>query len=321
MAWENVTTEPILESRCLDVTAAGTQVTAPFHLVKASPLWTAYEAAAGVGPVWPGPVVYGQTPYAVYGGFSAVSQDVIRVVAAHGMDFACRAGACAVAFPGLRAGQARGWQAAAGGRVVRMLDGHQVPVRGSLEAFQAAISLRHRRKEFGREWRRGTDSGLRLRVLHGTGMREMLGPFTKLAAAAAAKHDVPAMYGEDLFRAAMTVPGAVMFAAEHDGRLAGGILGFLHERILYLWTSGLDYSSLRSAHTYGWLVAESVRFAAAEGAVKLDLGRGNYDYKRRIGCEPVPLYALVCLTRPDDCLDAALEELSRRLTVMSELPR
>jgi hypothetical protein len=319
-AWERVRTEPVWTARHLEVATAEVRQVASFYLISASPAWRAYEMAAGVGPVWPGPVVYGPSPYAVYGGFGLDGGAAAGAVVDRGLAFARRSGACAVVFPGLRAEQVRGWLGVRGGGVAcRTIDGHAGPVCGSWEGFLQGMTSHRERNEFGRQWRRGRDAGLRRRVLHGEEAVQELPRFAALAAAAAAKHDVPGMYGEDILRAALLVPGSVLLTAEHDGGLAGGFLCFLHEGTFYLWTAGLDYAALPALHTYGWVMAESVRYAAEAGAVTLDAGRGNHRYKRRMGLHPVPLYALAYLTRPDAALEARLVRLGRRLADLNDL--
>jgi Acetyltransferase (GNAT) domain len=319
-AWELVSTESVLTASHLEVAAGDACRVASFYLTIGSPAWRAYEMAAGVAPVWGDPVVYGPSPYALYGGFGLDGGAAIGAVVDHGLALARRAGACAVVFPGLRAEQARAWLGVRGGGVAcRTLDAHRAPVRGSVEAFQQAIAARRARKEFGRQWRRGDDCGLRLRVLPGEQATPELPAFATLASAAAAKHDVPGMYGVDILRAGLLVPGSVLLAAEHDGRLVGGFLCFRHDRTFYLWSAGLDYAALPALHTYGWLLAEAVRYAAETGAVTLDAGRGNHHYKQRIGLSPVPLYALAYLTRPNAALKTRLAQFDRRMTVLNDL--
>jgi hypothetical protein len=310
LAWRDVSTEPVHEARFLRVGP----LVAPLYLVSDSPAWGAFEAEAGVGRVWPGRVVFCPSPYATYG-LPVTSPEQIRAVVAHGLDWARQAGAVAAVFPGLR--DPGRWLAAAGGIAVRTTGSHEAPVRGSVAAFQRAIHSKRGRKEFGRQWRRGTEAGLRLAVLHGAEMMPVLPAFTRLARAAAERHGV-ALYGLDVFRAVARVPGAVLLAAKHGRNLAGAFLAVRHGDGLYLWAAGLDYGSLHDLHTYSWLFAESVKFAAANDLVMIDAGRGNYLVKRRLGFTQVPLHALCYLAGPSPALAAALTEMSRRITAASE---
>jgi predicted N-acyltransferase len=309
LAWRHVRTEPVREARFLH---AG-PVIAPFYLVSESPAWSAFEAEAGIDRVWPGPVIFCPSPYATYG-LHVTSPEQIRAIVAHGLAWAREVGAVAAVFPGLR--EPGAWMDAAGGIAVRTTGSHEAPVRGSLDAFQGAIHSSRGRREFGRQWRRANDAGLRLAVRHGPEMLPVLPVFTRLARAAAERHGV-ALYDLDMFRAVAQVPGAVLLAAEHGRDLAGAFLALRHDHALYLWAAGLDYGSLRDLHTYSWLFAESVRYAAANGLAMIDAGRGNYLVKRRIGFTQVPLHALCYLASPDPALAAALTGMSHRIAIGS----
>jgi hypothetical protein len=307
LAWRQVRTEPVHEARFL---RAGSAI-APFYLVSDSPAWGAFEAEAGTDGVWPGRVVFCPSPYATYG-LHVTSPGQIKAIVNHGLAWAREAGAVAAVFPGLRDPDA--WIDAAGGIAVRTTGSHEAPVRGSMDAFQGAIHSKRGRREFGRQWRRGTEAGLRLAVLPGAEMTPVLPAFTTLARAAAERHGV-ALYEEDVFRAVAQVPGAVLLAAEHGRDLAGAFLALRHGHALYLWAAGLDYGSLHDLHTYTWLFAESVRYAAAHGLAMIDAGRGNYLVKRRLGFTQVPLHALCYLTGPDPALATALTEMSHRMAI------
>jgi Acetyltransferase (GNAT) domain len=309
LAWRQVRTEPVHETRFLPTEP----VIAPFYLVSDSPAWGAFEAEAGVDRVWPGRVIFCPSPYATYG-LHLTSPEQIRAIVARGLAWARETGAVAAVFPGLR--DPGVWTDAAGGIAVRTTGSHEAPVRGSVEAFQGAIHSKRGRKEFGRQWRRGADAGLRLAVRHGTEMAPLLPRFTTLASAAADRHGV-ALYDLDMFRAVAQVPGAVLLAAEHGRDLAGAFLALRHRHTLYLWAAGLDYGSLHDLHTYSWLFAESVKYAAANGLVMIDAGRGNYLVKRRMGFTQVPLHALCYLSSPDPAVAAALTEMSCRIAAAS----
>jgi CelD/BcsL family acetyltransferase involved in cellulose biosynthesis len=306
LAWRNVQTDPVRAARVLH---AG-RLVAPFYLIDGSPAWAAFEAEAGVGDIWAGrPVVYGPSPYATYG-LNLARPWEIRTVVEHGLAWAREAGAVAAVFPGLR--HPRPWTAVESGIAVRTTGSHEAPVRGSMAAFKASIGSSRARREFGRQWRRANGAGLRLDALRGAEMTPILPAFTRLASAAAARHGV-ALYGLDLFHAVAQVPGAVLLAAKHGRKLAGGFLCLRHGSTLYLWAAGLDYATLPELHTYAWLLAESVSYAAATGAAVVDAGRGNYLVKRRLGFSQIPLYSVCYLASPDPGLAASLAEMGGRI--------
>jgi hypothetical protein len=309
LAWRHVRTEPVHETRFL---RAG-PVVASFYLVSDSPAWSAFEAEAGMDRIWPGRVIFCPSPYATYG-LDLTSPKQVRAIVAHGLAWARETGAVAAVFPGLR--DPGTWMDAADGIAVRTTGSHEAPVRGSLDAFQGAIHSRRARREFGRQWRRGTDAGLRLAVRHGDEMTPVLPVFTTLARAAAERHGV-ALYDVDVFRAVAQVPGAVLLAAERGRDLAGAFLALRSDHALYLWAAGLDYDSLHDLHTYSWLFAESVKYAAANGLAMIDAGRGNYLVKHRMGFTQVPLHALCYLPDPDPALAADLTEMGRRIALAS----
>lgn len=313
LAWRHVRTDPV---RATQVLRAG-RIAAPFYLIDGSPAWAAFEAEAGVGDIWAGrPVVYGPSPYATYG-LEVTSPADIRTLVAHGLAWARETGAVAAVFPGLR--HPRSWTEVKGGIAVRTTGSHVAPVRGSKAAFQASIGSGRARREFGRQWRRANEAGLRLAALRGSEMTPILPAFTRLAGAAAARHGV-ALYGLDVFRAVAQVPGAVLLAARHGRELAGGFFCLRHGCTLYLWAAGLDYATLPDLHTYGWLLAESIAHAAATGAAVVDAGRGNYLVKRRLGFTQIPLYSVCYLTSPDPGRAEALANMGRLIEAGSAAP-
>jgi Acetyltransferase (GNAT) domain len=315
-AWQHVYTEPVLEARCARITTGNQTCVATYYLITHSPAWAAFEAEAGVRDAWRGqPVVYGPSPYATYGGVGVTRPAMMQAVTAAGLAFARDTGACAFVAPGLREDQAHRWAAATPDAIlVRTTGAHQAAVGGSLEAFQKAITHSPKaRQEFGRQLRRGEDAGLRLEILPGTQITPDLPAFTALASAAASRHGT-SLYGPDILSAVASAPGSVFLAARHGSHLAGALLCLRHASTLHLWAAGLDYDVLPQLHTYGWLMASAVRYAAQTGATAIDFGRGNYGYKRRLGCRMVRLFSLCWLTRDDPHLAAALTEMGRRIT-------
>lgn len=308
-AWRRVKTERVLAYR--GQIAGGLHV--PLYLIADSPAWAAFEAEAGVADAWGGrKVVYGPSPYATYGLEAAGLASVSAAVAA-GLDWAEDTGAAAAVFPGLRD---PGPWAQLGGIAVRTTGSHVAPVHGSAEGFQAAITEAHTRREFGREHRRGVDAGLWLDVLPGWSMRSQLAEFTRLAAAASARHDT-ALYGKDIFRAVAKVPGSVLLCAmcpgERHAELAGGMLCLAHDRTLYLWAAGIDYTRRSELHTYRWLVWEAIAFAARLGWEFIDAGRGNYAFKARLGFSQIPLYAAVFPVRQEPALERHLIRMGEKI--------
>jgi len=316
LGWQDVRSEPVKEARFLHVTEGDENCVASLYLISGSQEWALIESDAGMDSVWSGPVVYGPSPYAMYGGFGIASPGMIQKVVEEGLAYTRDTGACALVFPGLREYQASRWlNAVPSGIAVRTPGSHQAPVHGSLEAFQEAIPTTHARREFRRQWRRGDEAGLRLDILPGHEMENMLGQFSQLVESVCIKNGTPGMLGEDVFRIAMGVPGAVMLAARHERqRLAGACLCFARGDTFYGWVVAIDYDTLPELHTYGWLMSEVVRHAATLGIGTVDFGRGNYRYKRRLGFTTIPLSAAVYLTHPDKDLANALTDIGSRIS-------
>jgi hypothetical protein len=312
-AWEKVRTEKVRAFRHLHLSSPDRAELVSFYLVDHSPFWTENEQVVGVDPVWPGPVVYAPSPYAEYGGAGAGSPEFIGHAVDGGLRLAREWGAVALVFANLTPAVLTRWQAARPPTATVLFDvAYSAPVGGSLDAFLAAMPSRHVRKEFRRQWRRGRDAGLKVRVLPGTEMVPVLADFTALTVETSASHGYN-MYGQDLFHAVAEIPGAVMLAAEHDDTLVGGFLCFRFRNRMYTWTAGLDYQRLRELNTYGSLLYEAVSYAAETGARVIDIGRSNHGYKRRMGFTGEDLYVCAYLTRPDPELELALADLHERL--------
>lgn len=299
-AWESVRTERVLASRHLALEGAGAAELVPYYLVGHSPLWRSYENDAGLPPVWTRPVVYSGTLYGARGGAGGGSRAHLARAVDLGLEQAARWDAEALVFANLTGDEVGAWSAVRPDGVPVLLDrAYAARVGGSEAAFLAALPGKARR-EFVRQWRRASDAGVRLRVLSGEEMLPRLEEFTALAIEAAEKHGLN-LYGADMFRNLVQVPGAVLLVAEHEGTMAGAFYCFLYRGRFSMVTGGIDYARLRELNTYAFLVYESLRHAVAHDAGIIDPGRGNFAYKRRHGFRGTDLWALVYPvgSRPD----------------------
>ncbi|MEV6595624.1 GNAT family N-acetyltransferase [Actinoplanes sp. NPDC051346] len=306
--WEGVRTEHVADHRHLLLEGGPVAELVPYYLVSHSPLWEAYEADAGVGPIWSGPVVYSSSLYGEYGGAGGSTPDYIGTCVDLGLEQAARWEAEALIFGNLTPTEVDAWSAVRPGGTAVLVDrAYAAPIDGAGSPLPA---MRRRvRQELLRQWRRAKDAGLRLRVLAGAEMLSVLDEFTDLAMAAAEKHGIN-IYGKDIFENLVSAPGAVLLVAEHDGRMAAAFLCFLHRRRFSMWTGGIDYSNLRELKSYAFLVYESMTYAAAHGAEIIDPGRGNFVYKQRHGFQGTDLWALVYPTAPRPALREALLRMS-----------
>jgi len=326
-AWSILTTERILAHRHLHLTDpdSAEAETVSFFLVDAtgSPYWTSQETDAGIPPVWPGPVLYaGNSPHAEYGGAGTATTALAAATVRAGLNLAAELGARAVVHPGLNEAQADRLTVAArdtsAGSVLDLAtDVAWTRTLGpTQEQWWQGMPSRQRR-DIRRRWRRGTEAGLVLDPL--TSTAEILGAvpdFAPLAAGTADRHGT-ALYGTDMFEQLVTVPGTVLLAARHEGRLVGGIYGWLYDGCLYLWASGLDYEQPLAPLVYTWLMCESARWAIDQGAVLIDAGRANHRAKSRLGYRPRILRTVVHLTGHQPGTEHALRRLSKRLGVQA----
>ncbi|MGV9266591.1 GNAT family N-acetyltransferase [Kitasatospora sp. NPDC003701] len=321
-AWSALTTERILDHRHLHLTdpATGDAESVSFFLTAAdgSPYWTSQETDADVPPVWPGRVLYAGSPHAEYGGAGTATAAMAAATTRAGLDLAARLGASALVHPGLDQHQADRLTAA-----VRDADAGQVldlatdvawtrTLGPTIDQWWQGMPSRQRR-DIRRRWRRGTEAGLVLDPV--TGTRDILDAvpaFAPLAAGTADRHGT-SLYGHDMFEQLAAVPGTVLLAARHDGRLVGGIYGWLYDGCLYLWASGLDYEQPLAPLVYTWLMCESARWAIDQGAILIDAGRANHLAKLRLGYRPRILRTVVHLTGHQPATERSLRRLSQRL--------
>ncbi|MCX4681341.1 GNAT family N-acetyltransferase [Streptomyces sp. NBC_01433] len=309
-AWQSISSEPVLASRHLALYDGSRRYRLSYQLIESSPMWTAVEGDAGLPePVWQEPVLYAPSIYGEYGGLPGASPLVLAEAVDRGMELAREWGAPALVVPNLPPADLEQWTA------IRPPDAqvclywaHRAPVASSLEKFVANFSSSKCRSDFRRQHRRGTEAGLRLRIAPGTAMRDALPDFVAQACATSQQHG-PALYGLDMLTPLMHAPGAVALLAEHDDGLAGGLLCFRHNGVLYLWAAAIDQDRKAVLHTYGWLMAESIAYAVATGTQVLDAGRGNYEYKSRLGFGTIPLTSAIYLTQPDPAAAGRLQAM------------
>jgi hypothetical protein len=308
-AWEEVRTERVLDHRHLALEGGPIAELVPYFLIDHSPQWLSFEDDSGVHGVWTGPVAYSSTLYGEYGGAGGSCPEYIARAVDLGLEQAGRWGAEALVFANLTPAEVPSWSAVRPAGFPVLLDrAYAAPLGGSEDAFLSAMRGKVRR-ELVRQWRRAGDAGVRLRVLPGREMLPRLDEFTELAGAASSKHGVN-IYGVEMFRNLVSVPGAVLLVAEYRGRMAGAFYCFLHRGRFSMSSGGLDYGVLRELNTYGFLMYESLRYAASHGADVVDPGRGNFAYKERHGFRGTDLWSLVFLTEPRPGLVAKLARMS-----------
>ncbi|WP_370967174.1 GNAT family N-acetyltransferase [Amycolatopsis sp. cg9] len=307
-AWEKVRTEQVRAFRHLTLEGGPAAELVPYYLVDHSPTWRGYEDEAEIPPVWTGPVVYSSTLYGEHGGAGGSSPEYIARAIDLGLEQTRAWGAEALVFGNLTPDAVDAWGAVRPFDAAVLLDKkYESPLGDEGAGFLGGMRGKVRR-ELLRQWRRGVESGLRLRALTGDEMLPHLEDFTELAVDTSVAHG-DELYGPDIFHSLTSVPGAVLLVAEHEGRMAGAFYCFLYRGRLALTMAGLDYDKLGELNTYAFLMYESVRYALANGAAVLDPGRCNFEYKQRHGFRGTELRAVVYLPEPRPDLVAALERM------------
>jgi len=301
-AWARVRTEEISAHRLLQWPLSDRTHHLPLYLVDSSPLWHALEGDAGLaaaGKVFRGPVTFARTLYGEYGGLPGAPRVVKAEAVDRGLQVAAEWDSTALVVTNLCADDVAQWSAArAPQAAVTLYWAHRVHLPRSADAFVdgAATTRSHKaRREIRRQWKRGSEAGLTLTVLHGGGILPLV-PILASQAAATSRQHGPALYGPDMLSAAATVPGALALVARRGDQVEGAFVCFQADGVLYLWTAALNLAHRAELHTYAWLMWESLTYAIANGAHTLDAGRGNYPYKHTLGFTTVPLTALFYLT-------------------------
>ncbi|MFJ6437838.1 GNAT family N-acetyltransferase [Streptomyces sp. NPDC091416] len=316
-AWQSVRTEHVRGHHHLFIQdGPHRQHRLSFYQVNNSPLWRAMEGDAGVTqPTFEADVLYGPSVYGEYGGLPGAVRPVLAEAVDRGRALAGELGTEALVIANLPPSERNMWrEARLPDAEVVLYWAHRADVGDTVDEFIENFPSRKAGREFRRQHRRGTDSGLTLKVARGADLLPYLGEFTAQARATSERHGPP-LYGTDMLVPLTRVPGAVGLLAVHrDGTLVGGFFCFRYGKTLYLWTAAVDQSRKRDLHTYGWLMHESIRFAVETGASVLDAGRCNYAYKARLGMRPVALTSAVYLSRPNPHLISRLGALHTGLT-------
>ncbi|TYB60269.1 GNAT family N-acetyltransferase [Nonomuraea sp. PA05] len=295
--------------------AGGLPVT--LQLVAHSPLWRGYEGDAGLPPVWDGPVAYLSTVYAVSSPLNQVpAPEAARVAAetvAEALETAQGWGAEALVVTNLEPGPALG-ELPPPDALVRLDATCRLRLTDGMDAYLERLATAHRGR-LRRYHRRGAQAGLTYHDRDVTEAGQVLPAFARLTRQPAERHGTPPLYSEPALRALLEVPGTRLLSADLDGRPAAGLLSFEHDGCLILWAAGIDYTLLKTHFPYYFLIYEAIGAAAARGCRWVDFGRGNLEFKQRLGFHPVDLWSPVYALAPGRRAHYAdrLAEMHRRI--------
>ncbi|MEE1736440.1 GNAT family N-acetyltransferase [Streptomyces sp. BE147] len=314
-AWQGPHIESALSQRHLLLNDGQYSHRLSYQLSDTNALWKTLESVTRRRhSVFSGPVVYAPSLYSQYGGLPGASTLVLAEAVDRGRQMARETDAQALVIPNLAPVEAAQWtRIRPPDAQVRLFHAHRTLLGAGLQEFAARIPTSKARTQFQRQHSRGTAAGLRLRVVSGAALQPVLPAVHALLEDEARSQTTPRLYSLPLLNALTGIPGALaLLAEESDGTLAGAFIGFRHGTTLYLWAETVAHERVGS-YTFGWLLAESIRHAAATGVRVLDAGRGHPSFKRHLGMTPVPLTAACYLTKPDARAVSGLREMDTAL--------
>lgn len=161
----------------------------------------------------------------------------------------------------------------------------------TVEEFLAPLRS-HPRRGFRRLARK--HQSMQARIAHGfrPGDEEQ---FANLINLVCAGHDSPPLYGRRTIEAMHRfLPDSCHFVSlRRDDQLLGATLSLEFNGVLYGWIAGLDYETHQYYGTYQALLWETLQLASDLGVERIEMGRGMYAAKARLGFTPQPVIALL----------------------------
>ncbi|GAA2356804.1 hypothetical protein Cme02nite_50220 [Catellatospora methionotrophica] len=181
--------------------------------------------------------------------------------------------------------------------------------------FDGYLATLHkgRRTNIRRERRQFAESGLRVRVLHGTaGLDERT---ARLQLAVRRRYSAPGSVESilaDYGHLGRTVDDQVrVFLCERDGVPVGLSLALLDGDRLHLRLVGFDYEATGADFAYfNMLFYEPIQWGIDNGVAEFSFGSGSYPAKLARGCRPVPTYGVV--RWPDELREQAQRRVAER---------
>lgn len=312
-AWQRATIESVLARELVQYDHGAL----PATLIANSPLWSGYETEAGFGPVFGDSFVSAPSLYDVHAPLEeATEPQALAQLASQLLDRAHAWRASGLLVPNVPRPVASELASHHGGVMLPLDLGYEAELTGSGISTHLDKLDGHVRREFGRQWRRAGEQGVRLRIETGRQAIDASPVICQLAEQSAGKHGM-SLYDEPTIRAMASIPQARLLIAEQAGAPVGAFMAFLHNRRALLWCGGVDYNNLTQLNTYAFLMYEAFVFAYANGCRWLDAGRGNFRFKERHGFQAVQLWAVGWATDEDPAVRhtvrARLEEAQVQL--------
>ncbi|MFB4283179.1 MULTISPECIES: GNAT family N-acetyltransferase [unclassified Nonomuraea] len=261
-----------------------------------SPFWHGYELDTELGRIWDRPILTLGSLYAGYGpAYLAEQPDEVAGL----MDYATgqMPGTCGLLVLNLPLEAALEWATVRQpDGMVRLDHAYHRTIGGGPEPDLGDVD---KRREWRRRWRRSTEKGMRL-IMEEDPAPERIDEVVELANGSAVRHDWPVLYDRAGFQAVASTPHGRLLRADWEGRTVAAFVGMEHDRRFYLWSGGMDHTVVKEVSPYLFTLYELLRMGLERGWERLELGKGNDDFKRRYGFTGVELWSLWYAADPAD---------------------
>jgi hypothetical protein len=319
--WESIGIERRTRHAYIETASSGPDGPSvlPLYEVTMSPFWHGYEVQVGLVGRFGNPLIFAGSPYSMYSRRGAVPAALARGAHRTAMDWIETGDAELLIVPNLNADGVADWIAAVGEPVGKILleRTYHYDLAGDFGAYLHRVTPKIRR-DVERRLRRAEERGLRVRVIEGQAAHDLVPEAFPLTVDTSEKNDWPALFTEEALHGMLDVPGAVMTAAQVDGRLVGVFFGFRLGTEVTLMCGGVDYSTLNELSTYIGLMYRSTEWAHQQGMDRIEWGRDNYRFKERHGLTGTDLWALFYAPRPRPDLTADLAHMQQVLSAYIE---
>ncbi|MFG1944093.1 GNAT family N-acetyltransferase [Nonomuraea sp. NPDC048826] len=261
-----------------------------------SPFWHGYELDTELGDIWDRPILTVSSLYAGYGP-AYLAERPQEVAGLMELATAQLPGTCGLLVLNLPLEAALEWATVAQpDGMVRLDHAYHRTIGTGPEPDLRDVG---KRTEFRRRWRRSAEQGMRF-VMESDATPARIDEVVELANGSAVRHDWPVLYDREAFQAVADMPGGRLVRAEWNGRTAAAFVGMEHDRRFYLWAGGMDHTVVKEVSPYLFTLYELLRLGLERGWDRLELGKGNDQFKRRYGFTGVELWSLWYAADPSD---------------------
>jgi hypothetical protein len=267
----------------------------PLYELTSSPFWHGYEVQCDLVGKFGNPILFAGSTYSMYSKRGPVSHALVRGTYETAMEWIDNGPADVLVVPNLTGEGVEDWLAVAGEPVGKVLleRTYSTPVVGTFRDHLWRQLPEKIRKDVERRLRRSAERGLTLRMVTGDEAHSLVKYAYPLTVDTSDKNDWPALFTEQALNSMLDVPGAMLVAAEVEGRLVGAFFSFVHGDEVTFMCGGVDYATLKEYSTYIALMYGCTRWAYENGMRHMEWGRDNYRFKEKHGLDSTDLWALV----------------------------